>query len=524
MSEVIDQKIKGEMNLEDVLPGKPKGSVVRVEPDGSITVTSKEEKRRKKDVEDEQEFINILKTWSNNVEHLSEIWFYQWLNTPVGGVPKTFVGSAPLRTFFDENGEQIEDIERWLSQRAEGGFTYLCYLYVDGKIIKDVPMRKYYFKEDGFLFKENDGFWSNNSMDGKKNKESDTEVILHHVDRTNKMIMDIADKKDTTDPNVVKSLTDALIAKDGGKNNDSGMIPALISGFTSIIGAITSKPVEKNDNSLFLEMFRSVSDGMKEMGKGTNESINKILQMMLEMQTKSIEIRSNDKIETIKLMQDMQDKMLLVVKEIKEKGSEGAGIAGLDNVNKFLEQALRTQNLTSGFNAQLMGGLMNSFKDTIEVMRNLHSIKGNNNEEDNEEKETVLEKIWDKGPEYLKAGAEFFKTMTTNPAQTSTSINLEGDKQVVNNPIKNEMTEKELLNDIIEDIVSYIDDQKANEEIADNILELYGGYVSKLKNILNKDKSETKGMLSSGNIIKVASNYDVMEKILGLIRKNLSER
>src|SRR3990167_371808 len=347
MSETVDNQIKGEVELEDVLSAKPPGSVVKVNTDGTVEITSKEGKKKKREVEAEQEFDNILKTWSKNVGQVAEIWFYQCLRSSSFGVPQTFVGTEPLETFFDEDGEEVENMERWLGQRAEGGFAYTCQLRINGKPVPKQPERKYYYKEDGEIFRELGGFWGNNEMDvrDKKGKNNDTEAILSHVDKTNRIIMDMAEnKKESVDPNVIQSLVSAVIAKDTKKDNNDGIVPALMSGFTAIIQAVAAKPTEqKNDNGLFLEMFRSVSEGMKEMGRGTNESINKISQMMLdmnrmmlEMQTKSMEMRNNDKIETMKTMNEMQEKMLLLVREIKEKGSDNSAIGGLDHVNKFL--------------------------------------------------------------------------------------------------------------------------------------------------------------------------------------------
>jgi len=541
VSETVDNQIKGEVGLEDVLSSKPPGSVVKVNTDGTVEITSKEGKKKKREVEAEQEFDNILKAWSKNVEQVAEIWFYQCLRSSSFGVPQTFVGTEPLETFFDEDGEEVENMERWLGQRAEGGFAYTCQLRINGKPVPKQPERKYYYKEDGEIFRELGGFWGNNEMDvrDKKGKNNDTEAILSHVDKTNRIIMDMAEnKKESVDPNVIQSLVSAVIAKDTKKDNNDGIVPALMSGFTAIIQAVAAKPTEqKNDNGLFLEMFRSVSEGMKEMGRGTNESINKISQMMLdmnrmmlEMQTKSMEMRNNDKIETMKTMNEMQEKMLLLVREIKEKGSDNSAIGGLDHVNKFLDQALKTQSLMSGFNAQLMGGMMNSFKDSVSVMKDLKDLRGDGESEE-KESETVLDKIINKAPEYMEAGAKFIGSMRGSnqfPINNNIPDNdiSEKENSVVNEniqdvPRNDEMTEKELLNDIIEDIMGYLEDKKSHEEIAGEVVGLYSGYKDKLISILNKNKDELMAILNKENLNSIVSNFGVMKSILGLIKKKL---
>lgn len=544
MSETVDNQIKSEVGLEDILNTKPPGSIVRVNNDGTVEITSKEGKKKKRDIEVEQEFDNILKTWSKNVEQVSEIWFHQCLRSSSFGVTQTLVGTEPLKTFFDEDGEEIENMERWLGQRAEGGYAYTCQLRINGKVVPKQPERKYYYKEDGEIFRELDGFWGNNEMDvrdNKKNRNNDTEAIFNHVDKTNRIIMDMADKKESTDPSVVQSLVSAVIAKENKGNSNDGIVPALMTGFTAIIQAVASKPTEqKNDNSLFVEMFRSVSEGMKEMGRGTNESINKISQMMLDMnrmmleiQTKSMETRNNDKIETMKMMTEMQDKMLLVVKEMKESGGGNAGVAGLDHVNKFLDQALKTQGLMSGFNAQLMSGMMNSFKDSVAVMKDLRDLKGEGDTKE-EESETVISKITNKvfDPNFLEAGAKFIDSMRGKNQFPINNDNISGHninekEKVVNNeniqdvPKNNEMTEKELLNDIVEDIMGYLEDKKSHEEIADEVVNLYGGYKDKLVSILNKNKDELMAILNEENLNSIIKNFGVMKSILGLIKKKL---
>ncbi|MCR4334901.1 MAG: hypothetical protein NUV47_04225 [Patescibacteria group bacterium] len=550
MNETVDSQIKGEVGLEDVLSSKPPGSVVKVNTDGTVEISSKEGKKKKRDIEVEQEFDNILKTWSKNVEQVSEIWFHQCLRSSSFGVTQTLVGTEPLKTFFDEDGEEIENMERWLGQRAEGGYAYTCQLRINGKVVPKQPERKYYYKEDGEIFRELGGFWGNNEMDvrdNKKNKGSDTEAILSHVDRTNKMLLDMSDnKKETSDPSIVQSLTQALVSKNdnkGGNNDMLGLMSIMMQENAKTLQvtlqAIANKPTEqKNDNGLFLEMFRSVSEGMKEMGRGTNESINKISQMMmdmnrimLEMQTKSIELRSNDKLETMKMMAEMQEKMLLVVKEMKEKGNDNSMAGGLDHVNKFLDQALKTQGLMSGFNAQLMGGMMNSFKDSVAVMKDLKDLRGDGEAEE-KESETVLDKIISKAPEYMEAGAKLFGSMR-NSNQFPINDNISGHninekEKVVSGeniqdvPKNSEITEKELLNDIIEDIAGYLDDNKSHEEIADSIIDLYGAYKDKLISILGKEKKELMPMISAGNIGSITKNYSTMGKVLELIRKGLN--
>lgn len=547
MSETVDSQIKGEVGLEDILGSKPSGSVVKVNADGTVEISSKEGKKKKRDIEVEQEFDNILKTWSKNVEQVSEIWFHQCLRSSSFGVTQTLVGTEPLKTFFDEDGEEIENMERWLGQRAEGGYAYTCQLRINGKVVPKQPERKYYYKEDGEIFRELDGFWGNNEMDvrdNKKNKNSDTEAILSHVDRTNKMLLDISDnnnKKESNDPSIVQSLVSAVIAKENKGNSNDGIVPALMSGFTAIIQAVASKPVEqKNDNSLFLAMFQTVSEGMKEMGRGTNESINKISQMMmdmnrimLEMQTKSMELRNNDKVETMRMMSEMQEKMLLVVKEMKEKGNDGAGVAGLGHVNKFLEQALTTQNLMSGFNTQLMGGMMKSFGDSVSVLKNLKDLRSDDDVEE-KESETVLDKIISKAPEYMEAGAKLFGSIRNSNQFPINNDNIAGhninekekvvsDENIQDVPKNSEITEKELLNDIIEDIAGYLDDKKSNEEIADSIIDLYGAYKDKLISILAKEKKELMPMISAKNIGSITKNYGTMSKVLELIRSKLNK-
>ena len=531
MSETVDNQIKGEVGLEDILSNKPPGSIVKVNTDGTVEITSKEGKKKKRDIEVEQEFDNILKTWSKNVEQVAEIWFYQCLRSSSFGVTQTLAGTEPLQTFFDEDGEEIENMERWLGQRAEGGYAYTCQLRINGKVVSKQPERKYYYKEDGEIFRELDGFWGNNEMDvrNKKGKNNDTEAILSHVDKTNRIIMDIAEnKKESVDPNVVQSLVSAVIAKDTKKDNNDGIVPALMSGFTAIIQAVASKPTEqKNDNGLFLEMFHSVSEGIKEMGRGTNESINKISQMMLdtnnkmiEMQMKSMELRNSDKVEMMKMMAEI----------MKEKGGDNSAIGGLDHVNKFLDQALKTQGLMSGFNAQLMGGMMNSFKDSVAVMKDLKDLRGDGEGEE-KESETVLDKIISKAPAYMEAGAKFIGSMRGSnqfPINNNISDNdiSEKENSVVNEniqdvPRNDEMTEKELLNDIIEDIIGYLEDKKPHEEIASEIVNLYSHYKDKLISILNKNKDELMAILNEENLNHIIKNFGVMKSILGLIKKKL---
>lgn len=535
MSETVDNKIKGEVGLEDALGIKGKGSVVEVDPQtGKITVSQKEEKRRKKDVEIEKAHDEICKIWAKDIGQNAEIWFYQQLSSSVSGATQALVLIEPLETFFDEKGNQLEDVERWLSYRAEGGYSYVCQLRINGKAPANQPVRKYYYKEDGEIYTEWGGFKKDN-MDNKKSRgDNNTEAVIDYADKTNKLILEMSDKKESNDPSIIKSLTDAIIAKDGGKGNNDGIVPALMSGFTAIIQAVASKPVEqKNDNTLFIEMFKSVSEGMKEMGRGTNESINKISQMMLDMnrimleiQTKSMELRSNDKIETMKMMAEMQEKMLLVVKEMKEKGGDSAGVAGLDHVNKFLDQALKTQGLMSGFNAQLMGGMMNSFKDSVAVMKDLKDLRGDG-ESKEKESETVLDKIINKAPAYMEAGAKFVNSMRgsnqfpINNDAISGHNNLRGEEKVVEPIEKNEMTEKELLNDIIEDIMGYLEDKKSHEEIAENVVGLYSDYKDKLISILNKGRDELMSILSGDNLNNITKNYNSMKNILGLIKKKL---
>ena len=549
MSETVDNQIKGEVGLEDILGSKPSGSVVKVNADGTVEISSKEGKKKKRDIEVEQEFDNILKTWAKNVEQVAEIWFHQCLRSSSFGVTQTWVGTEPLKTFFDEDGEEIENMERWLGQRAEGGYAYTCQLRINGKVVPKQPERKYYYKEDGEIFRELDGFWGNNEMDvrdNKKNKGSDTEAILSHVDRTNKMLLDMSDnKKESSDPSIVQSLAQALVSKNDNKSGNNDML-----GLMSImmqenaktlqvtLQAIATKPTEqKNDNGLFLEMFRSVSEGMKDMGKGTNDSINKISQMMLdmnrmmlEMQTKSMELRSNDKIETMKMMAEMQEKMLLVVKEM-QVGKNPNDAIGFDTVNKILEQAFKTQTLTSGFNTQLMGSLMKSFTDTIGVMKELNNLKGGEDVEE-KESETVLDKIISKAPQYMEAGAKLFGSMRNSNQFPINNDNISGHninekEKVVSGeniqdvPKNNEITEKELLNDIIEDIAGYLDDKKSHEEIADSVIDLYGAYKDKLISILAKDKKELMPMISAGNIGSITKNYGTMGKVLELIKGKL---
>lgn len=538
MNETVDNKIKGEVGLDEALGIKGKGSVIEVDPNtGKVTVSQKEEKRRKKDVEIEKEHDEICKIWAKDIGQNAEIWFYQCLRTSASGVSQVLVLIEPLSTFFDEKGDSIEDIERWFSYRAEGRYAYTCQLRINGKPPVNQPVRKYYYKENGEIYNEIGGFGEDNSMD-KKGKGSDTEAILHHVDRTNKLIMDIADKKESTDPSVVQSLASALVAKGGEKSSDNGIIPALMSGFTSIIQAVASKPVEqKNDNTLFIEMFRSVSEGMKEMGRGTNESINKISQMMLDMnrmmleiQTKSMEARSNDKLETMKMMGEMQEKMLSVIKEI-QVGKNPSDTTGFDTVNKILEQAFKTQTLTSGFNTQLMGSLMKSFTDTIGVMKELNNLKGGEDVEE-KESETVLEKIINKAPEYMEAGAKFIGSMRNGNQFPINNDNISGhninekervvaSENIQDVPRNDEMTEQELLNDIIEDIVGYLEDKKSHEEIAGEIVGLYSGYKDKLISILNKNKDELMAILNKENLNSIIRNFGVMKSILGLIKKKL---
>ena len=538
MSETVDNKIKGEVGLDEALGIKGKGSVIEVDPQtGKVTVSQKEEKRRKKDVEFEKEHDEICKIWAKDIGQTAEIWFYQCLLSSVSGTSQALVLREPLSTFFDEEGNCVEDIEKWLSYRAEGGYAYTCQLRINEKAPTNQPIRKYYYKEDGEIYIEQGGF-KKDAMNNKKSRgDSDTDAVIGYADKTNRLILDMADKKDSTDPSIVQSLTNALISKGGEKSNDNGIVPALMSGFTAIIQAVASKPQEqKNDNGLFFEMFRSVSEGMKEMGRGTNESINKISQMMLdmnrvmlEMQTKSMELRSNDKIETMKMMAEMQEKMLLVVKEMKE-GKNPNDTTGFDTVNKILEQAFKTQTLTSGFNTQLMGSLMKSFTDTIGVMKELNNLKDGEGVEE-KESETVLDKLISKAPAYMEAGAKLFGSMRNNQFPINNdnisghNIN-EKERVVVNEniqdvPRNDEMTEKELLNDITEDIMGYLEDKKSHEEIAGEIVNLYGGYKDKLISILNKNKDELMSILNSENLSYIIKNFGVMKNILGLIRKKL---
>lgn len=545
MSETVDNKIKGEVGLDDALGIKGKGSVVEVDPNtGKITVSQKEEKRKKKDVEIEKEHDDICKIWAKDVGQTAEIWFYQCLRSSASGASQALVLREPLSTFFDDEGNCVEDIEKWLSYRAEGGYAYICQLRINQKAPANQPIRRYYYKEDGEIYNENGGFGENNSMD-KKDKNSDVGEIFRHVDRTNKMIMDMADnKKDSTDPGIVQSLTQALVSKNddkGGNNEIIGLMSVMMQEnaktLQTTLQAIATQP-KNDDKSMFIEMFRSVSEGMKEMGRGTNESIGKISQIildmnrtMLEMQTKSMETRSNDKIETMRMMAEMQEKMLSVVKEMKE-GKNPNDATGFDTVNKILEQAFKTQTLTSGFNTQLMGSLMKSFTDTIGVMKELNNLKGG---EDTEEKEseTVLEKLTNKvlDPDFIKAGAQFIGSMRNsnqfpiNNNISDSNIN-EKEKVMVNEniqdvPKNDEITEKELLNDIIEDIMGYLEDKKSHEEIAEEVVGLYGGYKDKLISILNKNKDELMAILSKENLDNIIKNFGVMKSILGLVKKKL---
>ena len=546
MSETVDNQIKGEVGLEEAIGIKGKGSVIEVDPQtGKVTVSQKEEKRRKKDVEIEKEHDEICKTWAKDIGQTAEVWFYQCLRNSAAGASQTLVLIEPLSTFFDEEGNSTEDIERWFSYRAEGGFAYVCQLRINGKALTNQPVRKYYYKEDGEIYNELGGFGENNSMD-KKGKDSDTGAILQHVDRTNRMIMDMADnKKDSTDPSIVQSLAQALVSKNGGSGGNSDIIGLMsimmqenAKTLQTTLQAIATQP-KNDDKGMFIEMFRSVSEGMKEMGRGTNESINKISQMMLdmnrmmlEMQTRSMELRSNDKVETMKMMAGMQEKMLLVVKEM-QVGKNPNDTTGFDTVNKILEQAFKTQTLTSGFNTQLMGSLMKSFTDTIGVMKELNNLKGGEDVEE-EESETVLEKLTNKvlDPNFIAAGAKFIGSMRggnqfpINSNISGSDINEKENTVVSENiqdvPKNDEMTEKEILNDIIEDIMGYLEDKKSHEEIAGGVVSLYGGYKDKLISILNKNKDELMSILNGENLNYIIKNFGVMKSILGLIKKKLT--
>ena len=88
-------------------------------------------------------------------------------------------------------------------------------------------------------------------------------------------------------------------------------------------------------------------------------------------------------------------------------------------------------------------------------------------------------------------------------------------------PRNDEMTEKELLNDIIEDIMGYLEDKKSHEEIAGEVVGLYSGYKDKLISILNKNKDELMAILNKENLNSIVSNFGVMKSILGLIKKKL---
>ena len=535
MSETVDNKIKGEVGLEEAIGIKGKGSVIEVDPQtGKVTVSQKEEKRRKKDVEIEKEHDEICKTWARDIGQTSEIWFYQCLRSSASGASQALVLIEPLDTFFDEKGNNVEDIERWFSYRAEGGYAYTCQLRINGKAPANQPVRKYYYKEDGEIYNELGGFGENNSMD-KKSKGGDTEAILHHVDRTNKMIMDMTDKKESVDPSVVQSLVSAVIAKDTKKDSNDGIIPALMSGFTSIIQAVASKPQDNSNSNFNTAMFQSLSESMKESSRNTSDSINKISQIildmnskMLEMQMKGMEVRSNDKVETMRMMSEMQEKMLLLIKETKEKGGDNTG---LDHINKFLEQALKTQGMMSAFNTQLMGGMMNSFKDSVAVMKDLKDLRGDGESEE-KESETVLDKIISKAPEYMDAGAKFINSMRNSNQFPINNDNISGHninekEKVVSGeniqdvPKNSEITEKELLNDIIEDIAGYLDDNKSHEEIASSIIDLYGAYKDKLISILGKEKKELMPMISAENIGSITKNYGTMSKVLELIKERL---
>lgn len=497
----------------------PKGSTFGIDEKGNIVGNIKPDRKDKKEEERDRKERELLSEWSavaGQPEEVKHIVVKKRLDATEGGNNEAQVMTLNLSDFIDETGGIKQDLEEYLKDRMERG-TYVCRVRVNYKLNPKCPPYYFTFIEDGKLWKKkreeesgNDDNFSglNRGFRGGNRESIDPHAIVNSIERAVQVGKEAAsDSGSEEKASIISSLTNALIKKDDGKKEDSVM-PVVLELIRSasaprqdpnsamLVEVVKSVLAPKQDTGIMqavMELGRGMSESVKELGRMVTESNNRIS----EMQIKSIEERSKDKMELLKLIQ-----------EIKTDNKGGGATEILETIKPMME----VSKIMSGF-------MMTSFKDMIEMRR--MSDGGSQGEE----KETIGEKLLNG---VLGVGGKIVEGyMARQPgllppmpdgsdkANTETLENDEGKEE----DVEGVTNEKELINNVVSIISSGIKSKSEDGAIVELIAEKYSGEIDLISEILSRKQEQIEVLLTPISKGRIFANMSRMKTVIELFKK-----
>lgn len=511
---MIEEKVKGEMKL-------PANSVVKFNPnDGTISVEEKKEREKKSTKLDDEALDIWQKGAQDDSANNKAVYIYKKHETAINGVDKEKFLVEPLSTFKNT------DIECWLADRAEGGFTYHCLVKTTaGRQLMDFPLRIFYFSNDGIKFGEIDekldrgfnrklgvgndfGLFPRN---GRRSVEgASVNDVSGAIQSAVKLGMEAAKEKDNGNDKTVElidKLTSVVVEQkkidSQDKASEANSVAGIITALSGVLAPIITQPKQDNTNQI-MEVVREISresaSAIKELGKMITETN----QRMMEMQMKVSEERSRDKL-------DMMEKQRELIEKISQnKGSD--------------ESIIKSVQTTNAIQAMAMTSAMEIMQKSMKVYQEVAEMKNGNN---NVEETTMLERIVEKAPEIIEAGTRAFQSMSMKmPAPVArTAIQKrenvtdrlqveeeEGGDEELNNKFRAE------VNKIVGALIEKIQQSKNDEQIADELLQAFD--LGILKQIVS-EKEKMSGYLDKKYFSPLMKYSRIIEKVVGKLEERL---
>lgn len=488
----------------------PKGSVVKLGQDGAVTVETKGDRKSSKEAEQEKRDKELLSAWASvagQPEILKHISIYQRLEGTDGfGNNEALVMTLPFSDFMDESGNTKADLEEWLKERVEKG-SYVCRLKVNNRVAKNMPFYNYTFISDGKIWKKNkremnateedsddSGMVAKGRFRGHGFNPSD---IARSIESAVKVGLDAKDEDVGEKSNLVKDLTNVIIERDRNKAPDTTM--------PIILDIVKNAMQPKNDNTT-IEAMKMVMESVKDLGRGMESAVKDLGKMivdtnqkMTEMQIRTIEERSKEKIEAMKMMQDINDKIL----QHQNKGGNN-----IEQMNDLIKPLIETFKVVSGVQADAMTSVVNMVKSSLSLAADLKVLSHG----EPEEKETIGEKLLSG---VLEVGGRVvdglmakqqLKENVLPPVQMEDAMDSEG----------------QFVNMIIEDMLKGINSKNSNEVIIDGIITTHSKDMDKIKEMMDKAQEELEPLVTAINKGKIFANFRRMKELIEMLRVKVS--
>lgn len=512
------------------------GMVLKPDESGNMVLSQKEAKDTRKDeklkkIQRENEEVRSILFKAADEDVGKKYYLYVYKLVDLAG-NRTLVMTIPL-----DQLEQV-DVEKYVKDRVsgkEGGTTYLCYVkdqagqFPPNREVKDICMR-FIVEEDGELFikererKERETYNRNGGDNGgfrmnpiHHQQVSPSEMVDAIKDAVNVGVeaSKMKENQDSGMAEIVKSLAKTITEKPlplpppPQTNNTVELLTAL----TPILAPLIAKMVEpKPVDNTNLEVLRAITGSLSDIGKAIADTNLKIA----EKEQKALEERYKDK-----------EQLVMMIKDVTSKDKDGSG---------FMAQAMQMMDMSNKVQNMLIASMSGMFKNAME----LQSSFNNNNNKDNEVSgevpawKLIMERVLD--PSSWKSGIEALNALK-NPNQvmpTQSDIvedeNIDSGDEITDDDIEGvenkgeSMLSKELVNSIMDDILTQIKTGAKPEAVATIIISKYSNYKEEMKEILDMISNDIGGcmkLLRADLLSKAMMNVKKLQQVMDGLKAKL---